>query len=245
MVLLFQGCIFRVQVFFRGYICQWPTAEEWIVNRFPQGKKTTGEWPLHFFQKPRAKSRLRYIVKYRNNRDEFIMMDSRYKDLQVEMLKIHVESLIFSSLRDFSSLAFWMIMMIRMELLTYSGHRNLLSQNSQLQKIQEGFLSKMTSFHPSLVVKHVLSQRFHHFSRSNWIATWAVINSWSLVLRRQRQSCGRFVVLVRTLRCMWWKIKFQIPTPSMYGIFTFIHVANIYAKRGQIYHTWIYGKCQL
>lgn len=25
--------------FFRGYICQWPTAEEWIVNRFPQGKK--------------------------------------------------------------------------------------------------------------------------------------------------------------------------------------------------------------
>lgn len=181
MVLLLQGCIFRVQVFFGGISVSGPLLRSGLWTAFHKEKNN---W-----------SRLRYIVKYRNNRDEFIMMDSRYKDLQVEMLKIHVESLIFSPLRDFSSLVFWMIMMIRMELLTYSGHRNLLSQNSQLQKIQEGFLSKMTSFYPSLVVNHVFSQRFHHFSRSNWIATWAVINSWSLVLRRQRQSCAGLLCL--------------------------------------------------
>ena len=229
---------FQSQVFFWGISVSGPLLRSGLWTAFHK-EKNNWRMATSLLSKTSGKSRLRYIAKYRNNRDEFIMMDSRYKDLQVDMLKIHVESLIFSPLRDFSSLVFWMIMIIRMELLTYSGHRNFMSQNSQLQKIQEGFLSKMTSFYPSLVVNHVFSQRFHHFSRSNWIATWAVINSWSLVLRRQRQSCARFVVLVKALRCMWWKIKFQIPIPSMYGIFTLIHVVNIYAKRGQIYHTWM------
>ena len=39
MVLLFPRMHFQGPGFFLGYICQWPTAEEWIVNRFPQGKK--------------------------------------------------------------------------------------------------------------------------------------------------------------------------------------------------------------